>query len=143
MRNSRWLRIRYFKGYDDGSPFGIFIPTGLTFLEESGLTQTSVHEIGHSLGLFHPHDRFNFDENGGIEIETDWYWDQSATPMTYLENSNNLWFDGLNGDTLDRGHVLYLLNQTQHTIYQVWTVIEEKVTPMILCLGNIGHYYTT
>ena len=115
------------QSYDDGSPFGIFIPTGMSLLEYSGLTQTSIHEIGHILGLFHPHDRFiGIDEEGYLNYETDWYWDQSATPMTYLDNSNNLWFDGLNSDTIDRGHVLYLLNQTQYNLYEIWTIIEEK-----------------
>ena len=115
------------KGYEDGSPFGIFIPTGKTILEKHGLTQTSVHEIGHFLGLHHPHDRFiGFDSSGNLDYETDWYWDQIETPMTYLDESHNLYFDDFNRDTLDRGHILYLLNLTQHRLYEIWTIFEES-----------------
>ena len=32
-------------------------------------------------------------KGGALEVETDWYWDQSATPMTYLADSNNIWFE--------------------------------------------------
>ena len=122
-----WSAAGRAQAYEDGSPFGIFIASGKTLLETKGLTQISVHEIGHVLGLHHPHDRFiGFDNDGNLDYETDWYWGQAGTPMTYLDELNNLYFDHFNRDTLDRGHILYLLNLTQYRLYEIWTILEEK-----------------
>ena len=90
----------------------------------AGLSGVTIHEMGHVLGLRHPHDGHSPTEGEFI----DWFFDWSYTPMTYSSPSSlgcgpslrcglviNE-FGQFNYDALDRGMVLNLLNQTQKNI---------------------------
>ena len=111
--------------YENGTSFGIFIPHGPQ-MSHSGLTQTVIHEIGHIVGLLHSFDGFTKDEYGYWEFERDWFWTQCKSPMTYNHDLHNLYFDRFNKDTLGRGHVMYVLRETQYLMYEMATIFEQK-----------------
>ncbi|UCG01510.1 MAG: hypothetical protein JSW11_18075 [Candidatus Heimdallarchaeota archaeon] len=51
------------------------------FIQNEGLTLTTLHDVGHLFGLNHPHDYWNpFLE----KVEYSWIWGYAGTPMTYL-----------------------------------------------------------
>ena len=108
------------EAYDNGDPFGVFMATGKNQLANDGLTAVVVHELGHMLGLMHPHQSFGYD-TGELDFEQDWFWDQSATTMTYYGDLENAYLDAFNQDTLDRGHALVLLDNVQNFRYAIWT----------------------
>lgn len=95
-----------------------------------GLTQTTIHEAGHSIGLSHPHDGFSwiFYEEG---IPKDspgeysfWLWDFSDTPETYaIRNSK---FDQLDKDNIYRGIASTLLNETFTILKNARVKLEER-----------------
>lgn len=99
----------------------------------TGLSTVTIHEMGHVLGLRHPHDGYGSDGEFG-----NWFFDWSYTPMTYsapsalgcgLEQGCGLViteFGQFNYDTFDRGIVLYLLNQTLTNIRDSMLKIEAK-----------------
>ena len=113
------------ESYDDGTPFGVFMATGKNQLVNDGLTGTVVHELGHMMGLMHPHQSFGYD-TGELDFEQDWFWDQSASTMTYYHNLENSYLDYFNYDALERGHALVILSDVQDYRYEIWTEIEDK-----------------
>ena len=124
-----WVDREYVMGsaeaYSDGTPFGVFMATGKNLLEYDGLTGTVVHELGHIMGLMHPHQSFGYD-TGELDFEQDWFWDQSASTMTYYHNLENSYLDYFNYDALERGHALVILSDVQDYRYEIWTEIEDK-----------------
>ena len=124
-----WVDREYVMGsaesYDDGTPFGVFMATGKNQLVNDGLTGTVVHELGHIMGLMHPHQSFGYD-TGELDFEQDWFWDQSASTMTYYHNLENSYLDYFNYDALERGHALVILSDVQDYRYEIWTEIEDK-----------------
>ena len=95
-------------------PWGLLIAAGLKELQTGdGLTFTVIHEVGHILGLFHPHDALvpSRDQGFGLALSTRWFWDFSLTPMTYHEEMKGYGFSTQNKDTLHRGHTLWVLRQ--------------------------------
>ena len=111
--------------YENGTSFGIFIPHGPQ-MSHSGLTQTVIHEIGHMVGLLHSFDGVTKDESGDWQFERDWFWTQCKSPMTYNHDLHNLYYDRFNKDTLGRGHVMYVLGETQTLMYKMAMILEEK-----------------
>lgn len=75
-------------------------------LGASGFTYLTIHEVGHSFGLAHPHDLY--DSNLGEAF----YWvnDFSSTPMSYCCSYDR--YDTLAKDNLYQGETSYLLNLT-------------------------------
>jgi hypothetical protein len=84
------------------------------FISYATMTETTVHETGHFVGLSHPHD--GYDSTSGIEIgpfgafNFAWDSDESATPMSYLPNGGGLTFDQFDRDNLSRWQVARLLD---------------------------------
>ncbi|MFQ5969907.1 MAG: hypothetical protein ACE5J2_05390 [Nitrososphaerales archaeon] len=101
----------------------------------TGLSTLAVHEMGHVLGLRHPHDGY-----GELKGEfNSWFFDWSYTPMTYA--SPTILGCGLAGercglvvtefgrfniDAMDRGLVLSLLDQVQFNLYDFLLELEGK-----------------
>ena len=101
-----------------------------------GFTGTIVHEVGHHIGMSHPHDgydsEFDFDYGPGGDLYFAWEGDESDTVMQYLSLTNGFgehnrdnmyrwetagylnWANALAGDILaspDANHVMFLLLQ--------------------------------
>jgi len=115
------------EGYENGTFWGVLLTNGMESMDEDGygLTGTIIHEIGHILSLMHPHDGFKMDDTG-LSFETSWFWDFSNTPMVYYSDMRLYEFNEFNTDTIDRGHVLYLLNQTLWMWHSINTTLLEK-----------------
>jgi hypothetical protein len=84
------------------------------FLTLYPLTETTIHETGHFVGLSHPHD--GYDSTSGIEFDVfgafnfAWDSDESATPMSYLPSGGSLTFDRFDRDNMGRWQVARLLD---------------------------------
>jgi hypothetical protein len=101
----------------------------------SGFTGLAIHENGHVFGLRHPHDGYDDPDHYASDDPSlaDWLYDFQATPMSYLipalgHGAGGSTFSWFNYDTLDRGHVLDLLNRTQFVLQE-----------MALTLENVGY----
>lgn len=77
-----------------------------------GLTSTAVHELGHHIGLSHPHDgydsEYGLDYGAGGDFYFAWLGDESDTVMHYLGLSNN--FGRHNADNMHRWETAGYLN---------------------------------
>ncbi|MHA1227277.1 MAG: hypothetical protein ACTSPV_11090, partial [Candidatus Hodarchaeales archaeon] len=49
--------------------------------QDEGLTLTTLHELGHLIGLTHPHDYWDLQDK---KVQYNWLWDYTISPMTYL-----------------------------------------------------------
>jgi hypothetical protein len=84
------------------------------FINLYSMTETSIHETGHFVGLSHPHD--GYDSTSGIEFDVfgafnfAWDSDESATPMSYLPDGGSTTFDRFDRDNLARWQVGRLLD---------------------------------
>lgn len=101
----------------------------------TGLSTLAVHEMGHVIGLRHPHDGHSHDKG---EFNS-WFFDWSYTPMSYA--SPGILGCGLPGercgivitefgafniDTVDRGLVLSLLRQMQLDMNDSLLILQDK-----------------
>ncbi len=101
----------------------------------TGLSTLAVHEMGHVIGLRHPHDGFSESKN---EFNN-WFFDWSYTPMSYA--SPGILGCGLPGercglvitefgafnlDTMDRGLVLSLVRQALFDLNNSTLQLQEK-----------------
>jgi len=77
-----------------------------------GFTSTTIHELGHHIGLSHPHDgydsEFNLDYGPGGSLWFAWVGDESDTVMSYLGVSNG--FGEHNTDNMHRWEMAGYLN---------------------------------
>ena len=77
-----------------------------------GLTSTAVHELGHHIGLSHPHDGYDselgLDYGPGGDFYFAWLGDESDTVMHYLALSNG--FGRHNADNMHRWETAGYLN---------------------------------
>ena len=77
-----------------------------------GLTSTAVHELGHHIGLSHPHDGYDselgLDYGAGGDFYFAWLGDESDTVMHYLALSNG--FGRHNADNMHRWETAGYLN---------------------------------
>ena len=134
---------------DPTIPCCVIIATNKNILvdHDVGLTSVTVHEVGHFLGLRHPHDGYREDlKDGHLQ---NWFFDWSSTPMTYtdpigykcgewIEDETtgrprpkvcgmSIWnFNQFNHDTIDRGLILYLLRQTLMNVEKTLEILETK-----------------
>ncbi len=101
----------------------------------TGLSTLAVHEMGHIIGLRHPHDGHSESKH---EFNN-WFFDWSYTPMTYAspgilgcglvaERCGLVIteFGAFNLDTIDRGLVLSLVRQTQLDLNNATLQLQEK-----------------
>ena len=101
----------------------------------TGLSTLAVHEMGHVIGLRHPHDGYS-QSKGEFN---NWFFDWSYTPMSYAspgilgcglpaERCGLVIteFGAFNLDAVDRGLVLSLLHQTQLVMNNSTLQLKEK-----------------
>ncbi|MGH9934025.1 MAG: hypothetical protein ACRD3Z_02790, partial [Nitrososphaerales archaeon] len=111
-----------------------------------GLTSLTVHEVGHLLGLMHPHDGYR--EDVKEKFFQNWFFDWSNTPMSYaspvtygcgelIEDESGYLvfkecgmsiskFNQFNYDSFDRGLILYLVRQSHENIKKTLDILETK-----------------
>jgi hypothetical protein len=101
----------------------------------TGLSTLAVHEMGHVIGLRHPHDGYSESKN---EFNN-WFFDWSYTPMSYAspgilgcglpaERCGLVIteFGAFNLDAIDRGLVLSLLHQAKLDLNNSTLQLQEK-----------------
>jgi hypothetical protein len=101
----------------------------------TGLSTLAVHEMGHVIGLRHPHDGYS---ESKYEFNN-WFFDWSYTPMSYAspgilgcglpaERCGLVIteFGAFNIDTIDRGLVLSLLREAQLNLNNSTLQLQEK-----------------
>jgi hypothetical protein len=78
-----------------------------------GFTTTTTHEVGHHLGMSHPHDGYDaeqdIDYGAGGSFYFTWAGDESATIMHYLDLSSE--FSQFDRDNMDRWMTAAYINQ--------------------------------
>lgn len=97
----------------DGTPSHVFVFSAGFYRERGyGFTATTIHEVGHHIGLSHPHD--GYDAEGGFDYGPDsdhyfaWSGDESHTVMHYLSLTNE--FGVHNRDNMYRWETAGYLN---------------------------------
>lgn len=97
----------------DGTPSYMFLfSTPLYRLLGFGLSAPTVHEVGHHIGLSHPHDGYDWEQ--GLDYGASgptffaWQGDFSATTMSYMWNNDG--FGVFNHDNMDRYQFAGYLN---------------------------------
>lgn len=89
---------------------------------KEGYTQTIIHELGHAIGLRHPHD---FRYNG--DLYKLWTWDIAETPLSYFHSVYE--FSRLDVDCFLRGNYKYLYNETLKAFYSIQDRLKVKNFP--------------
>jgi len=96
-------------------------PSLRTFL---GTTNSAIHEIGHHLGMSHPHDGFDYEDFPSriiLEPVPDsyfiWAGDESDTVMSYLRLSNN--FSQFDRDNMNRWMTAIYINQANNILQKI------------------------
>jgi hypothetical protein len=87
-----------------------------------GFTTTTIHEVGHHLGMSHPHD--GYDSEAGIDFGPGgpfyfaWSGDQSHTVMSYIDLTSE--FGQFDRDNMDRHMVAAYINQANRVLASVY-----------------------
>jgi len=110
---------------DGINPWGIFMADGLDQMDRTGLSNTIIHEIGHVIGLMHPHHNVAVTEFG-LSFNNKWFWDFSSTIMGYYEDMSNSNFNTFDEDVLNRGHCLDLMHTTLWNWYLINMTLLDK-----------------
>ena len=86
-----------------------------------GFTTTTTHEVGHHLGMSHPHDGFdselNLDYGPGGSTYYAWSGDESNSIMSYIDLSTN--FSQFDRDNMDRWMTAAYINQANSVLTSV------------------------
>ncbi len=86
-----------------------------------GQTDVLVHELGHHVGLAHPHDGLDFE--GGFDFNATgdfffvWTGDESASVMSYLDLANE--FSQFERDSMGRWMTAAFLNQSNQVLARI------------------------
>jgi hypothetical protein len=97
----------------DGTPSYMFLFTTPLYRQLGfGLSAPTVHEVGHHIGLSHPHDGYDWEQNLDYGVNGpfffSWQGDFSATTMSYMWNNDG--FGQFDHDNMDRYQFAGYLN---------------------------------
>jgi len=101
--------------YDGTSSSFIYCDLSSSSRQIIGMTQTTTHEVGHYMGLSHPHDGFDYEDFSYFDPYTYlskaylWTGDESDTVMSYMRLSNN--FSQFDRDNMNRYMTAIYINQ--------------------------------
>lgn len=94
-----------------------------------GYTWKTMHEIGHALGLNHPHNGFswgNYDHSKSRSgMYLDWLWDMSYSQTNYAYNAPTISIMDI--DTLMRGAIPYYWKNATHSIAGLYEAASNKL----------------
>ena len=86
-----------------------------------GITDTTIHEVGHHLGMSHPHDGYDFEANVDFFQSGAFYYawsgDESNTVMNYLAINSD--FSQFDRDNMNRFLTATYINQTNSILPQI------------------------
>ena len=108
-------------GIDDGAGNPAMVLMGYDPVNgnsNEGYTVTTIHEVGHLIGLRHPHDGWSWNDwlSGGTGDLFDWLRDFVSTPMTYA--SVDTTFSTFDVDTMDRGFAINRIKDKWDNLYE-------------------------
>jgi hypothetical protein len=87
-----------------------------------GFTTTTIHEVGHHLGMSHPHDGYDWeldiDYGGAGSLYFVWAGDESNSIMHYLDLANG--FSQFDRDNMNRWLTASYINQANSVLTQVY-----------------------
>ena len=117
----------FFVGYADdnwadGTQSFVFVFSAPIFLSVGfGITDTTIHEVGHHLGLSHPHDGYDYERDVDFfqsgEFYFAWSGDESNTAMSYL--FLNADFSQFDRDNMNRYLTAAYVNQANAILPQI------------------------
>ena len=109
--------------------------------DNSYYSYLTIHEVGHEIGLFHPHDYVTFDENDNTTVYgyTDWLFDFISTPMTYAHYDTS--FSTFDREAIARSHTFKYINKTLHLLYNAnQTLLSKNYNELSPLLENKLNY---
>jgi len=87
-----------------------------------GFTTTTIHEVGHHLGMSHPHDGYDYeldlDYGGAGDFYFSWSGDESNSIMHYLDLSTG--FSQFDRDNMNRWMTATYINQANTVLARVY-----------------------
>ena len=98
----------------DGTQAFTYVVSSTFDRETHGATQSAIHEVGHHLGVSHPHNGFDYENfilynSARPAFHYVWAGDASDTVMSYLFTSNN--FSQFDRDNMNRWMTAVYINQ--------------------------------
>ncbi len=99
-----------------------------------------IHEVGHTIGLFHPHDYVTLNEkDSSIIDDTDWLFDFISTPMTYAHYDVS--FSTFDRESIARGHTARYINKSWNLLYEAnKTLLNKNISSVNGTLESILNY---
>jgi hypothetical protein len=106
----------------DGTQAYNFVVSSTFDHETHGTTETTIHEIGHHLGMGHPHNGFDYEgfrtySSNRPTFHYVWAGDQSDTVMSYMYTSNN--FSQFDRDNMNRWMTAVYINQANKILARI------------------------
>ena len=118
----------------DGTQAYNFVINSTFDRETHGTTESTIHEIGHHLGVSHPHDGFDYEgfrlyNSARPAFHFVWAGDASDTVMSYLYTSNN--FSQFDRDNMNRWMTAVYINQANKILAKI------VASPRAAQVGNL------
>lgn len=107
----------------DGTQTYNFVVSSTFDRESHGSTATTIHEIGHHLGVNHPHNGFDYEgfrfyNSARPAFHYVWAGDQTDTVMSYMYTSNN--FSQFDRDNMNRWMTAVYINEANKVLAKIF-----------------------